>query len=93
MEIPIGILSPKMEHSSEIAIAGIFGLEAYRALRYEILPISNNKDIVKLLMDPIVFSNFFHTWGNLESQKSSRAQWFTDQHHDHYQFNGTQGEI
>ena len=31
--------TPKTEHSSEIAIAGIFGLETYGALRSEILPI------------------------------------------------------
>ena len=33
----------------------------------------------------------FTLGSNLESQKSSRAQWFTAQHHDHYQFNGKQG--
>ena len=45
MEIPIGILSPKTEHSSEIAIAGIFGLEAYRALRSEIPKTEHSSEI------------------------------------------------
>ena len=50
--------TPKTEHSSKIAISGIFGLEAYGPLRSEILPISKNKDIVKLLLDPHSLSKF-----------------------------------
>lgn len=62
MEIATGIFPPKQNiafiYSSNATLPGIFGLEAYGALRSEILPISNNKDIVKLLLDPHSISKF-----------------------------------
>lgn len=62
MEIATGILPPKQNiafiYSSNATLPGIFGLEAYGALRSEILPIPNNKDIVKLLLDPHSISKF-----------------------------------
>ena len=71
-------LNVALIYSLNATLPGIFGLEVYGALRSEILPISNNKDIVKLLLDPhslskfgfsykfftrtMYCSNCFHTW-------------------------------